>query len=89
MGFNIRRLERGWFSQNQPSFNRGLQDTKVGTELLFAKPTVIPTFRLNIRRLECAWLSQIQLSIQPLPLMYEVWKTVDCRESNRHSNHVL
>ena len=69
--------------------NRGLQDTKVGTELVFAKPTVFPTFRLNIGRLECGWFSQIQLSIQPLPLMYEVWKTVDFRQSNRHSNHVL
>ena len=98
MGYDIRRLERCWFSQNQPPFqpwasvsegwnavgfrktnrhsNRGLQDTKVGTELVFAKPTVIPTFRLNIRMLECGWFSQIQLSIQPLPLMYEVWKTV-------------
>ena len=77
MGYDIRRLERCWFSQNQLPFqrwasisegwnavgfrktnrhsNRGLQDTKVGTELVFAKPTVIPTFRLNIRRLECAW----------------------------------
>ena len=69
--------------------NRGLQDTKVGTELVFAKPTVFPTFRLNIGRLECGWFSKIQLSIQPLPLMYEVWKTVDFRQSNRHSNHVL
>ena len=111
MGYDIRRLERSWFSQNQPPFqrwasisegwnavgfrktnrhsNRGLQNTKVGTELVFAKQTFIPTFRLNIRRLECGWFSQIQLSIQPLPLMYEVWKTVDCRQSNHHSNHVL
>ena len=111
MGFNIRWLERGWFSQYQPSFqpwasisegwnavgfrktnrhsNRGLQDTKVGTELVFAKPTVIPTFSLNIRRLERGWFSQIQLSIQPLPLMYEGWKTVGFRQSNRHSNDVL
>ena len=91
MGYDLRRLERGWFPQNQPSFqpwasiyegwngvgfsksnrhsNRRLQDTKVGTELVFAKTTVIPTFGLNIRRLERGWFSQIQLSIQPLPLM--------------------
>ena len=43
----------------------------------------------NIRRLERGWFSQIQLSIQPLPLMYEGWKTVGFRQSNRHSNHVL
>ena len=111
MGYDIRRLERCWFSQNQPPFqrwasisegwnavgfrktnhhsNRGLQDTKVGTELVFAKPTVIPTFRLNIRRLVRGWFSQIQLSNQPLPLIYEGWKTVGFRQSNRHSNHVL
>ena len=101
MGYDIRKLERGCFSQNQPPFqpwasisegwnavdfrktnrhsNRGLQDTKVGTELVFVKPTVIPTFGLNIQRLERGLFSQIQLSIQPLPLMYEGWKTVGFR----------
>ena len=77
------------FRKTNRHSNRGLQDTKVGTELVFAIPTVIPTFGLNIRRLERGWFSQIQLSIQPLPLMYEGWKTVGFRQSHRHSNHVL
>ena len=111
MAYDIRKLERGCFSQNQPPFqpwasisegwnavgfrktnrhsNRWLQDTKVGTELVFAKPTVNPTFGLNIRRFEPGWFSQIQLSIQPLPLMYEGWRTVGFRQPNRHSNHML
>ena len=81
MGYDIRKLERGCFSQNQPLFQpwasisegwnavgfrktnrhskRGLQDTKVGTELVFAKPTVVPTFGLNIQSLERGWFSQI------------------------------
>ena len=63
MCFKVRRLERGWFSQNQPSFQPWTSRSKVGTELVFAKPTVIPTFGLNIRRLELGWFSQIQLSI--------------------------
>ena len=66
--------------------NRGLQDTKVGSELVFAKPTVIPNFGLNIRGLERGWFSRIQLSIQPLPLMHEGWKTVGFRQSNCQSN---
>ena len=77
------------FRQPNCHSNRGLQDTKVGTQLVFAKPTVISTFGLNIRRLERCWFSQIQLSIQPLPLMYEGCKTVGFRQSYRHSNHVL
>ena len=50
-------IYEGWnavgFRKTNPHSNRGLQDTKVGTELVFAKPTVIPTFGLNIRRLRC------------------------------------
>ena len=86
-------IYEGWngvgFRKTNRHSNRGLQDTKVGTELLFAKPTVIPTFGLTIRRFERGWFSQIQLSIQPLPLMYKGWKTVGFRQSNRHFNHVL
>ena len=86
-------ISEGWnavgFRKTNRHSNRGLQDTKVGSELVFVKPTVIPTFGLNIRGLEPGWFSQIQLSIKPLPLMYEGWKTVGFRQSNRHSNHVL
>ena len=77
------------FRKTNRHSNGGLQDTKVGSELVFAKPTVIPTFGLDIRGLERGWFSQIQLSIQPLPLLYQGWKTVGFRQSNRHSNHVL
>ena len=111
MCFKERRLERGWFSQNEPSFqpwtlrydswngvgfrktnrhsNLWLKYTKVGTGLFSAKPTAIPTMGFNTRRLERGWFSQIQLSIHPLPLMYEGWETVGFRRSNRHSKHVL
>ena len=111
IGYDIRRLERGWFSQNQPPFqpwamiyegwngvgfrktnrhsNHGLQYTKFGTRLVFANPTVSSTFGSNIQRWERGWFWQIQLSIQPLPFMFEGWKTVGFRQSNRHSNHVL
>ena len=79
MCFKVRRLERGWFSQNQQTFqreamiyegrnvvgfrktnrhsNHGLQYAKVGTRLVFAKPTVIPTMFYDIQKLERAWFS--------------------------------
>ena len=62
---------------------------RFGKRLVFVNPTVIPTMFFKVRRLERCWFSQIQLSIQPLPLMYKGWKTVGFRQSNRHSNHVL
>ena len=88
-GFNIPRLERSWFSQNQTSFQPWTSKFECWNGVGFRKSTVILTFGLNTRRLERGWFSQIQLSIQPLPLMYEGWKTVGFRQSNRHSNLVL
>ena len=62
---------------------------RVGKRLVFVNPTVIPTMCFKVRRLERGWFSQIQLSIEPLPLMYEGWKTVGFRQSIRHSNPSL
>ena len=154
MGYDIRRLERGCFSQNQPPFqpwasiyegwnavgfrkptvnptvaahvwglgngwfssiqpsvqpcalryegwnavgfrksnyqsNRCRSCMRFGKRFVFVNPTVIPTMYFKKRKLERCWFSQIQLSIQPLPLMYKGWKTVGFRQSYRHSNHVL
>ena len=108
MCFKVRRLERGWFSQNQPSIqpwtlrydswngvgfrktyrhsNHRLWYTKVRTELVFAKPTAIPTICFNIRRLERGWLSQNQPSFQLWTSRYESWNGVGFRKTNRHSN---
>ena len=78
----------GFRKSNCPS-NRCRSCMRVGKRLVFVNRTVIPTMCFKERRLERCWFSQIQLSIQPLPLMYKGWKTVGFRQSNRHSNHVL
>ena len=107
MDFKIRKFERIWFSQNQPTFqrevmiyegwnvvgfrktnrhsNHGIQYTKVGTRLFFAKPTVIPTMGYDIRKLERGWFSQNQPPFQPLASIYEVWNAVGFRKSNCQS----
>ena len=60
-----------------------LLDTKVGTGLVFAKPTVIPTIVYNIQSLKHGWFSRNQ----PSDFLYEGWNTVDFPQTNRHSNH--
>ena len=53
--------------------NHVISDTKVGTGLVFAKLTVIPTIGYNIQRLERGWFSRNQ----PSAFLYEGWNTVD------------
>ena len=73
MCFEIRRMEQGWFLQNQPSFqlyamiykrwnavsfrktNRRLSYMRVGTRLIFLKPTVIPTVGIPVWWLKISW----------------------------------
>ena len=58
----IRWLCSGWdaigFHKTNRDSNRGLSRIKVGTRLVFVKPTVIPTMGFNIRWLEHGWFSQ-------------------------------
>ena len=48
------------FRKTNRHSNHGLQYPKVGTQLVFAKPTVIPTVDFKIRKLERSWFSQIK-----------------------------
>ena len=66
------RVTVGFTKTNRHS-NHVLQDTKIGTEWVFAKPTVIPTIGYDIQRLERGWFSQNQLSA----FLYEGWRLVD------------
>ena len=107
MCFKVRRLERVWFPQNQPSFqpwtlryeiwngvgfrktnrhsNYRLRYTKVGTGLVFAKPTAIPTMGYDISRLERDWFPQNQSPFQPWASIYESWNAFGFRKSNCQS----
>ena len=73
MCFKIRRLERGWFLQNQPSFQPRLWYTKVETRLVFAKPTV----GFPIWGLEHSWLPWNQPLFQSWVFVYHGWRSVD------------
>ena len=108
MGYDIRKLGRGCFSQNQPPFqpwasisegwyavdfrktnrhsNHGIQHTKVGTRLDFAKPTVIPTMGYDIRKLKRGWFSQNQRPFQLWASLSQGWNAVGFRKTDRHSN---
>ena len=87
--FNIRRLERGWFSQTQPALQRWCYHMRVGKQLIFMKPTVIWTMGFNIRWLKRSWFSEKQPSIQPHSLLYVGWKTVSFCKTNLYPNHTL
>ena len=83
----------GWktvcFRQSNRHSNHVLQGTKVGTRLVSAKPTVIPTVDFKIRKLERSWFSQNQPQLQPWAMIYEDWNGVGFRKTNGHSNHEL
>ena len=53
------------FRKTNRHSNRGLEDTKVGTDLVFAKPTAVPIMGYDLRRLERGWFSQHQRPFQP------------------------
>ena len=81
------------FRKTNRHSNHRLRYTKVETGLVFAKPfakpTAIPTMGYDIRSLERGWFPQNQPPFQAWASIYEGWKAVGFRQSNRHSNHVL
>ena len=89
MGFNIRRLERGWFSQEQPTFQPWAIIYESWNGVGFRKTTAIPTMDFKIRQLERSWFSQNQPQFQPWALIYEGWNGFGFRKTNGHPNHEL
>ena len=84
--FRYEGLNRVGFRKTNRHSKVGLQDTKIGTELVIANPIIIPTICFKIRRLERGWFSQNQPLFQPWALRYESWNGVGFRKTNRHSN---
>ena len=81
----IRRLEPGWFSQNQPSLQPWTSRYEGWIGVDFHKTTLNPSVAAHVWELESGWFS----SFQPCALNYEGWNGVCFRKTNRHSNHGL
>ena len=88
MCFKLRRLDRGLFPQNHPSFQPRVLRYEGWDGVGFRKS--------NCRSDRCRswmrvgkWLVFAKPTInQPIPLLFMGWKTVGFRETNRYSYHV-